>query len=151
MEFDINDDPMTYEARPIFGYWTRRQSIVGACVIVSVAGVTGAAHVLGLPTDVAAAGSFVIGCVAGYFALSKRHGLYPEQWMPIMRAERDAPVERVWTPPRAHVEAPSQAREHSSRRERRRERKRRAAELETDGLLALYLAQEGLTDTGTEE
>lgn len=144
MEFDINDDPMTYEARPVFGYWTRRQTIVGLAVIGATIGITAAAWALGLPMDIASIGTFIVGCVGGYFALSKRHGLYPEQWMPIMQAEREAPQERVWTPPRMRLSEEVDEEEKLSRSERRQIKRERKAELETDDLLSKYLEPEDL-------
>lgn len=138
MEFDINDDPMTYEPRPIFGYWTRRQSLVGVAVLSSVAIISAIAWITNLPIEYAGVAAFAIGCVAGYFALSRRHGLYPEQWMPILQREKEAPMERIWTPPRmcfkdGQAKSPSRA-------ELKKLKKARRAELETDDLLNLYMS-----------
>lgn len=150
MEFDINDDPLTYEARPIFGQWTRRQSMVGLGVFASVATITGVAWATNLPIDVAGIATFAIGCVAGYFALSRRHGLYPEDWMPILKAEREAPVERVWQPPVMQIED-LQGEPQLSRKESKRERMVRNAELESDDLLSNYLTEDELSFDGDND
>lgn len=147
MEFDINDDPMTYEARPVFGYWTRRQTAVGAVVIGATIGITAVAWALNLPVDIAAFGTFIVGCVGGYFWLSKRHGLYPEQWMPILEAEKDAPQERVWSPPRMRMSETAEEEENLTRKEQRQIKRERKAELETDDLLSEYLKPNELNST----
>ena len=145
MEFDINDDPMAYEARPIFGYWTRRQAVVGACVIVLVSGLSAIAWRIGADAVVTGAAAACVGAPAGYLCLSRRHGLLPEEWMPIARRERDAPAERVWAPPRAHVEGPDVGPGRLARRRAREAwgaRRGRPVELEGDSLLDAYLGRD---------
>lgn len=161
MEFAINDDPMAYEARPIFGYWTRRQAVVGGCVIVLVAGLSAIAWRLGVDAVATGSAAACVGAPVGFFLLSRRHGLLPEEWLPIARRERSAPMERMWTPPRAHVEGPDDG---GTRRDSGgvahvpwATRRMRAVELETDSLLDTYLcaddetAMEGREEDGTPE
>ena len=99
MEFELNKDPVTYETRPIFGYWSRRQALVGGIVILFVVAATTLSWRLGLNPQIVGGICVAVGGFAGVVGLSRQHGLLPEQWMPLMRSEKDAPRERIWQAP----------------------------------------------------
>ncbi|MBP3885820.1 MAG: hypothetical protein J6D54_12915, partial [Olsenella sp.] len=91
MERELNEDPMTYETRPIFGMWSKRQTAIGAVVIVATAALAALAWRLGADPMYVGGACALAGIPVGVFGLSRRHGLLPEEWIPLARAEREAP------------------------------------------------------------
>lgn len=141
MEIDLNADPLTYEARPIFGAWSRREAVVGACVVVAVAAASTVAWQLGADPLTVGGVTALCGVPVGVFGLARRHGLRPEQWVPVMRAERQAPRERIYMAPTPRlawdeVEVPETRAERRQAKQRQREL---GLEMETDDCLARYL------------
>lgn len=145
MEVDINDDPMVYEGRPIFAKWTRRQAVVGGGLIVLTLGVVAASWALGLDPITTGGACALAGIPVGAFGLGRRHGLLPERWVPLVRAERRAPRELVWKPPKATF-----ARDGRARRTWRA-RGRREVELEEDDLLGAFLDEGDDTEATTRQ
>lgn len=150
MEFDLNDDPMTYEARPVFGKFSPRTF---ATIVVCGAVACGLAVpllALGLDTQVIGIAVCALCVPVGAFGVAKFHGLRAEAWVPLVRAEMAGPTELRWAPPRPVVETPASSRREARARERaerafRREASRAAArESELDDLLGQAFA--GLAD-----
>lgn len=145
MEFDINFDPGTYEARNVFGMFTPRQALFGAVAVAVSAAVTWAATRVG--ADPLVVGSVCVGvCVPiGYFGLAKRHGLDSEVWVPLIRLEREAPQELTWAGPKAAAGWAGTGGTGTTRREARERRREleavTAVEMEGDSVMAGVLAE----------
>lgn len=146
MEFELNDDPMVYETRPIFGSFSRREALIGGSLSVIVGAVTALAWKLNADPVILGGVCAIIAMPIGAFGLSRRHGLLPESWIPLVRLERSAPFERIWTAPKAVFTNHDTSPQKLNRKEAKRIRKIRMTELESDDLLTTYLEKE-LEDT----
>lgn len=144
MEFDVNDDPLAYETRPIFGMWSKRQAAIGAGLILVVALVVVLSLALGIDPVLTGGAAAVVGVPVGYFGLAKRHGLLPEEWVPLTRAEENAPQELIDVPAMIEFAEDEKDAPQMSKKEIRALAQKKAAELEEDDCLSRFVDTEDL-------
>lgn len=136
MEFDLNEDPATYEARPIFGKFSARSAVVGLAAGALGLAVAGGLYLVGAPAQAVAGGCVLVCVPLGYLGLSKSHGLRAEEWVPLELADRRSVQELIWSAPRPVLDDGDEGEPTREERKRERHRERRAArESEQEDLL----------------
>lgn len=120
IEIILRKDIQDYEPKPLFGY-TYRQVVTGvaiaaACTLLGVGlssvGVTGTLLVAALVP---------VGMGIGFAGVGNVHGLKPEKWWAIARADREWPRVALFSAPRISpaAERINPGKRHLTRKERR--------------------------------
>lgn len=145
MEFELHDDPAGYEARPIFATFNKRGITTFALIALILAPFLVLSFMNDWPVELTCVICAVVAGPIGIVGMGKKHGLYAEKWIPLMRQERRAPRELVWRCPRVTIDgmapAPAQTRAELrvAKREAKADAKARKAEPESDAAFAFTL------------
>lgn len=134
MEFDLHDDPASYDARPIFGTFDKRGITTLAVIVVLILPIIVLSFLNEWPVELVSLVCAVIAVPVGLAGMGKIHGLYAERWVPLVLRERKAPREMIYLVPSVVIEGlpPKKELTRAERRAERREAKadRRARALE---------------------
>lgn len=134
MEFDLHDDPASYDARPIFGTFDKRGITTLAVIVVLILPIIVLSFVNEWPVELVSLACAAIAVPVGLAGMGKIHGLYAERWVPLVLRERKAPREMIWLVPSVVIEGlppksePTRAERRAERREARADKRERARE-----------------------
>lgn len=127
IEIILRKDLQEYEARPLFGLTYRQVATAALITAVSVAVGVGMSSlgISGTPMLVAVC---TLGAGIGFVGLGRIHGLKPEQWYRIWKADRAWPATVVFAPPVLSPAADRKSAKASLSRSDRRQAKADQAE-----------------------
>ena len=149
MEFDLHDDPASYDARPIFGTFDKRGITTLAIIAVLILPIIVMSFVNDWPVELVSLLCALIACPIGLVGMGKIHGLYAEKWIPLVLRERKSPREMLWITPAVVIEGlppasePTRKERRAARREARDDKRARALEdIDDAQLLIDFIVQD---------
>jgi len=154
MEFDLHDDPASYDARPIFGTFDKRGITTLAVIVVLLLPIIVLSFLNTWPVELVSLACVAIAVPVGLAGMGKIHGLYAEKWVPLMLKERKAPREMIYVVPSVVIDGlppkkePTRAERRAERREAKADRRARALEDAEDAQLLLNFVTSRPVDEG---